>query len=193
MIKSQAISNLKSPISRRKAASGFTMIELLISVTVIAVASTVVFGAYRQVTAGQNANIEAEASLAMLADLRGHFQPQGTTDNVSPQVVVNASLAPSNMIQGDDIISSWGTVYNIQEFSSPNSSSNDSFHFTIPNVESDSCARFVSRAEGAFYRVDVGGTTVKDRSAGNNNVDAAELATQCADGADIDLYATLRG
>ena len=176
----------------RRNERGFTMIELLIAVVVIAVAAAAVFATWNLISAGQTAQSEAQTLVGMVAEVRGLYSAQGNFTGVSPTVIIGARLVPESMsVDADNLESGWNQPVLVQAIGA----GDRELQVTYNAVPTDVCTRFVTRAASAFRVIDVGpGSVVKNTPAGIDEVDATALAQACA-GAGINIVFTagLRG
>lgn len=167
---------------RQKAHKGFTLIEVLI---VLAIAAGVLFAIFAAVSKVQAKSIAKEASEGlnlMVADVRAKFKSQGNFTGVTPQVLIQNRIPPSNMIQGNQIISPWNTPINVAPATLV--TANDAVAFTYTGMGSEDCSNFVQAAEGSFSRISVNGTNVKDVPGGpaTARLNIATLGQQCDQG-----------
>jgi len=178
-------------LHRRRNERGFTMIELLIAVVVIAVAAAAVFATWTLISAGQTAQNEAQTLVGMVAETRGLYSAQGNFTGVTPTVLIGARLVPESMsVDANTLNSSWNEEVLVQ----PVGPGDRELQITYEAVPVDVCTRFVQRSEAAFRLIDVNGTIVKNTPAGIDELDATALAEGCAGGPGAVVFtAGLRG
>lgn len=131
----------------------------------------------------------ANSLMQMTKDTQRLFKSQGDFTGAAPAVLMQNGAVPAEMDTGANIISQWNGVIAV----APNTeaSANDSFTFTYPNVTGEECSDFVSLSEGAFYRIAVAGTNVKDMAAGPAvPLNVATLGAQCSTGTSVSITFT---
>lgn len=160
---------------------GFTLIEILI---VIAIAAGMLFGIFTVANRiGERSAINELASNLnmMAAETRSAFRAQGTYLGVTPAVLIGMGVPPATIVSGGTIRSPWDTAIDVQptRITAPN----DAVQFSISGVPSASCAALVTAAEGAFGRVLIGSTVVKNMTAmapsPMSPLNAATVGTSC--------------
>lgn len=161
---------------------GFTLIEILI---VIAIAAGMLFGIFTVANRiGERSAINELASNLnmMAAETRSAFRAQGTYLGVTPAVLIGMGVPPATIVSGGTIRSPWDTDIEVQptRITAPN----DAVQFSISGVPRASCAALVTAAEGAFGRVLIGSTVVKNMTAmapsPMSPLNAATVGTSCA-------------
>lgn len=159
---------------------GFTLIELLIA---LSIGASVLFGVFTLVSKVQTKSIAKEAAESlniMVADARAKFKSQGNFTGVTPKVLIDNRIPPSNMIQGNNIVSPWNTNIGVAPATLVNT--DDAIAFTYTGIGIEDCSNFVQAAEGAFSRIEVNGTNVKDVPGGVTQLKVADLGTACTAG-----------
>lgn len=171
-------------IVRKKSARGFTLIELLM---VLAIGAGLLFAVFVAVNKVQSKALVKEAAEnlnLMVADTRAKYKAQGNFTGVSPAVLINNRIPPQQMIQGTNIVDPWNQ--NIAVVSTTVTNANDAVRFTYPAVPRDDCSNFVQAAEGAFGRVTVGATVVKNLYANPPvPLNVGTLGTACSSAATV--------
>ena len=158
---------------------GFTVIELLVAVVVIVVASAAAFSVWNLIRAGQNAQQESQALLGIVAESRALYGTQGSFEGVSEVVLIDARMVPVTMIipgNPPELQSSWNGLIRIAE----NPIRSRRIDFIYADVPEDVCARFVRRSHTAFDTIVVNGVPVKDVGM---DLDVTLLATNCINSA----------
>lgn len=134
-------------------AKGFSLIELLIVLAVIAALTVSAFVIYPKVRSGQVARQEVEVILAAVSSIREMF-PRGDYTNLSNQVAVDANLFPASMVGvGDSITNRWDGAVLL----SPADRSPRLFRLTYRNVPSDVCVKMVPLLAQHFRGVSIYG------------------------------------
>ena len=159
---------------------GFGLIELAIA---IAIGAAIVFGVFvmvKRAQSGRASSNEAKSLMLMASDLRTKFSGQGTFAGLSPANMIRMGLVPSNMTAGTTIRSGFSTDVGVTAINL-NGVASDGFEFAY-SVPSDDCANFVQSVEGAFARVSIAGTQIKNVPGGDNEINVDDLANCAASG-----------
>lgn len=151
----------------RQSQSGFSLIELLLVLAIIASMTVAAFIIYPRVKVGRDVNNEIQLAVAAKAGIRGLFT-NGNYDRLSTQVAIDANLFPEGMIDRENgiIRTAWSNV-TIHPTSTGQESASDGtpdrlFVMYYRNVRADACIRFVGAAAGHFEIIRVGGVVVQD-------------------------------
>jgi len=167
-------------LSTARKQKGFGLIELAIA---IAIGAAIIFGVFvmvKRAQSGRAASNEAKNLMLMSADLRTKFSGQGSFAGLSADNLIKMGIVPSNMISGTSIRSGFSTDVTVAPINL-NGAANDGFEFTY-TVPSDDCGTFVQSVEGAFARVSIAGTQIKNVPAGDSEVNVGDLANCNATG-----------
>lgn len=166
-------------IRQRRGAGGFTLIELLMVLAVGAGLLFAVFVAVNKVQAKAVSKEAAESLNLMVAETRAKFKAQGNFTGVSSVVLINNNIPPQQMINGANIVDPWNNNITVSAVTINNA--NDAVRFTYQAVPNNDCSNFVQAAEGAFGRVTVGATVVKNLYASPVvPLNVANLGTACS-------------
>ena len=166
-----------SSLSAKRNQGGFSLIEMAIA---LAIAAAVLFGIFYIVSVVQNkriTNAEAQSFNMMVSDVRTKFGSQGSFTGITPQAMVQLGVVPRNMVSGATIVSGFNTIVAVAAINL-NGTAADAVEFTY-TVPRGNCADFATASEGAASRVTVGGTAVKNVTAGINAIQIGTLATSC--------------
>lgn len=156
---------------------GATLVELAIW---LAIAAAILFGVFYVLRVVQSKRIttaEAQNMTVMASDLRTKFSSQGTFAGLTNATAIAINAVPKTMINGGNVMSGFSTAVTIAS-ANVNGVADDGFSLTL-GVPADSCSDFISGVEGAFSRVAIGATTVKDLAAGDTVISPADMAA-CA-------------
>ena len=154
----------------RKRQKGMGLIEFAIY---LALAAAILFGVFYLVGVVQGKRItnnEVSNVTMMASDLRTKFTGQSSFAGITPAAMIALNIVPK-----PTITSGFSTPVTVAA-ANINGVANDGFTFTY-QVPSDDCSNFVSGAEGAFSRIAIAGTNVKNVPAGDNSISVAELAS----------------
>lgn len=169
--------NRRNPPGSRSKQKGLTLIELAIVIAIVAIIIFGVFLLFSRVQTSRIATDEAQNLNMMMADVRSKFGTQGSFNGITPTVMINLGLVPRTMINGNNIRNGWNTNVTVAAVNL-SGTAGDGVEFTY-QVPREACADFVTSASGAASRITVGGTVVKNVTAGQNTVNVATLGTQC--------------
>lgn len=175
-----------SPASKSK---GFTLLELLLVVAIVAIALAVLFFLFNKVQSKSTAQTEAQNLVTMAADVKGLFSPQGNFTGINDQVLVQNNVPPTGMVAGTNIVNGWGGAVTV----TPTGTGDSQALFQYDGVPTgDSCSGFVQGAQSAFAKIYVNGQTVKDVTAGTQ-FSAATLGSACngTNGGTVSIIYTL--
>lgn len=171
---------MKSISFNRTKAKGFSLIELLLVLGVLAILLVAAFVVYPQVRDRNQANAEISNLTAIKANVNNLYASRGGLyTGLDNDVAMDARVYPSSMISGSASTSSWGqavtVVENTAALALPEGGTipaGRSFTVTYANVPEGVCLGLVSGAATNFQQVSVGGEDVKDAN-GFNPGDAA--------------------
>lgn len=163
-----------SPASNRKS-KGFTLLELLLVVAIVAIALAVLFFLFNKVQSKSTAQTEAQNLVTMAADVKGLFSPQGNFTGINDAVLVQNNVPPTGMVSGNNIVNGWGGAVTV----APAGIRNSQATFRYAGVPTgDSCSAFVQGAQSAFAIINVNGRVIKNVTTGTK-FSAATLGTAC--------------
>lgn len=169
-------------INKKKAARGFTLIEILLVVGFIALAGIGIYVVYNKVQTGNAANTEARNLDTLRAGVKNLYGGTVNYGTLTQTVLLQGRVVPDNMrdATGANIINSFGGTVTVAPATFGGGAANNAFTITYPNVPLDVCSKFVTVGGNGFNKVVVGTTTVKDTSAATGNVlDVAGTAAAC--------------
>jgi prepilin-type N-terminal cleavage/methylation domain-containing protein len=178
--------------------SGFSLIELLLVLAIIAALAVAAFIIYPRVQSGRNATYEQQILSSAQAGVKALFTTNNYA-NLNATVAADAELFPASMKLSDGTIQNqWGGVVAVGPTGPDGAASAvvpaRYFSFVYPNVPADVCIRLAGAAVSNYgtVRVDVAnggaigsGVVVQDLySATSTPLNQAAIATACkgADG-----------
>lgn len=175
---------MKSLNFNRNTAKGFSLIELLLVLGVLAILLVAAFVVYPQVRDRNQANAEVSNLTTIKANINNLYASRGGNyDGLTNEVAVNARAFPQNMVVGDAtaadaVQAAWGGVVAVDEGATARE-----FTITYNEVPQGVCLGLVSGAAGNFSGIEVGtgGTSLID-SNGQFDPGAAAAACAAADG-----------
>lgn len=172
---------MKSLNFNRNTAKGFSLIELLLVLGVLAILLVAAFVVYPQVRDRNQANAEVSNLTTIKANINNLYAARGGNYNGLDEGVANqARVFPTSMNGGDfsaeaDITTAWGEGVTIAP-APLNGNADRAFTITYAGVPEGVCLGLVSGAAGNFEDVTVGGTTVMTT---DGQFDPAAAAAQC--------------
>lgn len=181
---------MKSVSFNRNTSKGFSLIELLLVLGVLAILLVAAFVVYPQVRDRNQANTEASNLTSVKAGINNLYAAKGGNYTGLTTTVANqARVFPASMNQGtytgDTITSSWGGEVDVAVNDAATTAAvtpngviapNRSFTITYASVPSGVCLPLVSSAANNFQGVTVGSTNVLT----STGFDPAAAATACA-------------
>lgn len=169
-------------INKKKAARGFTLIEILLVVGFIALAGIGIYVVYNKVQTGNAANTEARNLDTLRAGVKNLYGGTVNYGTVTETVLLQGRVVPDSMrdAAGTAIINSFGGTVTVRPTTFGGGAANNAFIITYPNVPLDVCSKFTTIGGNGFNQVVVNGTTVKDTSAATGNaIDVAKTTQSC--------------
>jgi type II secretory pathway pseudopilin PulG len=158
---------------------GFSMVELLLVFAVILGAAVMVFVAYPKLKANQAATTENTNLSTLQAGIKNIFQGKPNYTGLVPTVLINAQVVPNTMVNGTNIVNSWGATVAIAP-ATLGGLANNAYSITYPSVPQDVCVKLASSSGLNFDTVTIGTTAVK--TFGSMDVDVVATTTACAAG-----------
>lgn len=165
---------------------GFSLIELLLVLAIIAALAVAAFIVYPRVQAGRNATYESQILSSAQAGVKALFTTNNFR-NINKAAAYNAEIFPKNMnISATDIQNQWTGAVDVTP--STAAGADDSagtgparyFRIVYPTVPTDVCIRLASAAVQNFGTVTVQGVVVQDSySATQVPLNEAAIATNC--------------
>lgn len=182
--------------NQARSQGGFSLIELLLVLAIVAALAVAAFIVYPRVQAGRNATYEAQVLSAAQAGVKALF----TTNNyakLSTATAVNAAIFPANMnVSATAIENQWAgdvvvghadpSTGAITQGGPSTATIQRYFGFSYEDVPTDVCIRLAGSAAQNFGAVYVGGETLVkaqnlygDAPTGADALDESVIATQC--------------
>ncbi|ECA3699875.1 prepilin-type N-terminal cleavage/methylation domain-containing protein [Salmonella enterica subsp. enterica serovar Muenchen] len=157
--------------SKRKSKKGFSLLELLLVLGIIAALVVAAFIVYPKVQASQRAQAGVKALYTSASSFTG----------LTNTVAVQAKIFPDNMLSGTGnaakpINAFKGNVTLAAAATGPSSAAGSSFTITYDNVPAAECVKITTAAAGNFYTAKVGSKVVK---AADGTLDVAATAAAC--------------
>lgn len=163
----------------KKAKKGFTLVEILLVVGFIAIATIGIYVVYQKVNEGGQTNTEARNLDTIRAGVKNLWGVNRDYSTLTDAGVIAARIPPSSMTNNGTAATmqnSFGGAVTVAPVSR-NGGSNNAFTITYNNVPAGVCTKLVPTSGAQFDEVTVGGTVVK--AYGTNTLNAATTATSC--------------
>lgn len=162
----------------KKKNKGFTLVEILLVVGFIALASIGVYTIYAKVQTANAANAESRNLDTIRAGIKNLYGASPNYTGISPTVINNAKITPEAMRgtgAGNITNTFGGTVW--VAATNLGTGVNNGFRITYPLVTDAVCTKLVTTGGAQFDQVIVGGQPVK--VFGTNTLNPATAATAC--------------
>jgi type II secretory pathway pseudopilin PulG len=163
-------------LNLRKKSKGFTLVEILLVVGFIALASIGIYAVYNKVTTTAKANQENRNMQTIRAGIKQLFGNQQNYTGLTETVVRNARISPQDMHTGAaTLTNAFGGAVTI----APQAlGAAPGFRITTASIPGDVCVKLASGAGSSFDQVTIGGTVVKAIGT-NTQVNPVTVTTQC--------------
>ena len=167
-------------LNLRKKNKGFTLVEILLVVGFIALASIGIYAVYNKVTTTSKANQENTNLQTIRAGIKQLFGNQTNFTGLTETVVRNARISPQDMHTGTNTLTNafGGAVTIAPIVSGTTLGSAPGFSITTSNIPGDVCVKLASGAGSSFDRVSVGATEIKAVGT-NTQVNPVTVTTAC--------------
>lgn len=168
--------------SKRKSKKGFSLLELLLVLGIIAALVVAAFIVYPKVQASQRAQAESNNIATIQAGVKALYTSASSFTGLTNTVAVQAKIFPDNMLSGTGntakpINAFKGNVMLAAAATGPSSAAGSSFTITYSNVPAAECVKIATAAAGNFYIATVGTKVVK---AAGGMLDVAATASACS-------------
>ena len=182
-------------IKNKKSKKGFSLLELLLVLGIIAALVVAAFIVYPKVQASQRAQAESNNIATIQAGVKALYTSASSFTGLTNSVAVQAKIFPDNMLSGSGsaakpINAFKGNVTLAADKTGPSGADGSSFTITYSNVPAAECTKIITAAAectkiitaaaGNFYTAGVG--TAGNVKAAGEVLDVAKTATQCESG-----------
>ncbi|EPY8425331.1 type 4 pilus major pilin [Citrobacter youngae] len=172
-------------IKNKKSKKGFSLLELLLVLGIIAALVVAAFIVYPKVQASQRAQAESNNIATIQAGVKALYTSASSFTGLTNTVAVQAKIFPDNMLSGSGssatpINAFKGDVIVESANTGPSAAQGSSFTITYKNVPAAECTKIITAAAGNFYTAGVG--TVGNVKPAGGVLDVAGTATQCQNG-----------
>lgn len=175
-------------IKNLKKKNGFSLIELLLVLGIIAALAITAFMIYPKVSASNNAQTEATNINTIKASVTSLYSSSPDYAGLNDEVGIKSKVFPDTMVNtaGTAALNTFkGKVSLSTSNESPSKSPSSAFTITYAAVPAAECVKLVSAVASNFYKITVGGATVKAASIGTgaaSGLNVTQLSTSCAAG-----------
>lgn len=172
-------------IRKQKSKKGFSLLELLLVLGIIAALVVAAFIVYPKVQASQRAQAESNNIATIQAGVKALYTSASSFTGLTNTVAVQAKIFPDNMLSGSGSSASPVNAFkdNVTLASvstGPSGTAGSAFTITYSNVPAAECTKIITAAAGNFYSAGVG--TAGNVKAAGEVLDVAKTATQCQTG-----------
>lgn len=175
---------MKSLTFNRNTAKGFSLIELLLVLGVLAILLVAAFVVYPQVRDRNQANAEVSNLTTIKANINNLYASRGGNyEDLSNVIAINARAYPPNMVSGTTANSAWGSPVNVAANAAATAGMqpNRSFTITYNAVPEGVCLGMVSGAAGNFADITIDNNSVIQGDDGDGTqFDPGAAAAACA-------------
>lgn len=152
--------------SKRKSKKGFSLLELLLVLGIIAALVVAAFIVYPKVQASQRAQAESNNIATIQAGVKALYTSASSFTGLTNTVAVQAKIFPDNMLSGAGtavtaINSFKGSVTLAAANTGPSFAVGSSFTITYSDVPAAECTKIVTATAGNFYVAAVNTKIVK--------------------------------
>lgn len=158
----------------RNKRKGFSLLELLLVMGIIAALIIAAFVVYPKIQAAQRANVEISNISIIESGIKSLYSSSADYTGVSTTTLLNAKIFPDNMVKS-------GAVYNVfkgrvtVEYSNYSDGSYQIFYYNVPDVE---CSKITAGVFNKFGQIQINGTVIKSKSQ-DITVDIAKITSYC--------------
>ena len=172
-------------IKNKKSKKGFSLLELLLVLGIIAALVVAAFIVYPKVQASQRAQAESNNIATIQAGVKALYTSTSSFTGLTNSVAAKANIFPDNMLINSGTFARpinvfKGNVTLAEDKTGPSGADGSSFTITYSNVPAAECTKIITAAAGNFYTAGVG--TAGNVKAAGEVLDVAKTATQCQNG-----------
>lgn len=174
-------------LKKRKSKNGFSLLELLLVLGIIAALVVAAFIVYPKVQSSQRATAESNNIATIQAGVKSLYTAVSSYSGLNETVAVQAKIFPDNMLVSNKPVNAFkGNVLLGTSTDSPSGVANSAFTITYIDVPASECTKIVSGVGANFYSVAIGTgsaalTTGNIRKAGSD-MNMATVASTCQAG-----------
>lgn len=167
--------------NKRKSKKGFSLLELLLVLGIIAALVVAAFIVYPKVQASQRAQAESNNIATIQAGVKALYTSASSFTGLTNSVAVQAKIFPDNMLSGSGtsakpVNAFKGNVTLAAAATGASAAAGSTFTITYSNVPAAECVKITTAAAGNFYIATVGTKIVKPA---DGTLDVAATAAAC--------------
>lgn len=168
-----------------KKKKGFTLIEILLAVGFLSIASISIFVVFNAASTSSRARDEMWQMEELSNKIKANYGVVSNYSGITNTVVINNNYAPSKMIDGTSLKNGFGGSITVVANTTTGGTANNSFKITSSNIPGNVCIKLASLASQYFNIVRIDNNVVKDIN--DLQIDPVTLSTRCnADTVSID-------
>ena len=174
-------------IKNKKSKKGFSLLELLLVLGIIAALVVAAFIVYPKVQASQRAQAESNNIAAIQAGVKALYTSASSFTGLTNSVAVQAKIFPDNMLSGSGsaakpINAFKGNVTLAADKTGPSGADGSSFTIIYSNVPAAECTKIITAVAGNFYKTGVGNVGNGNVKTAGEVLDVAKTAMLCQNG-----------
>ncbi|HBW1078773.1 type 4 pilus major pilin [Klebsiella quasipneumoniae] len=174
-------------LKNRKSKKGFSLLELLLVLGIIAALVVAAFIVYPKVQASQRAQAESNNIAAIQAGVKALYTSASSFTGLTNSVAVQAKIFPDNMLSGSGsaakpINAFKGNVTLAADKTGPSGADGSSFTIIYSNVPAAECTKIITAVAGNFYAAGVGNVGNGNVKTAGEVLDVAKTAMLCQNG-----------
>ena len=174
-------------IKNKKSKKGFSLLELLLVLGIIAALVVAAFIVYPKVQASQRAQAESNNIATIQAGVKALFTSASSFTGLTNSVAVQAKIFPDNMLSGSGsaakpINAFKGNVTLAADKTGPSGADGSSFTIIYSNVPAAECTKIITAVAGNFYAAGVGNVGNGNVKTAGEVLDVAKTAMLCQNG-----------
>jgi prepilin-type N-terminal cleavage/methylation domain-containing protein len=166
----------------KKRQKGFSLVEVLVVLGVIAVIGAAVFYFATSSRRGAEADSATRVVMSMMAGLKSLKSSGSYASNIQ-ELYIASGKAPSQIVSdpsnpaSSTLVNEWGGTYVIEQ-ANYGSGTNNAFTITVDEVPKQVCVDMALRLGSSVLIIDVNGTEVRN-AADNIEVETGAVTTAC--------------
>ncbi|WP_407579587.1 type 4 pilus major pilin [Citrobacter koseri] len=169
-------------LKKRKSKKGFSLLELLLVLGIVAALVVAAFIVYPKVQASQRSQAESNNIATIQAGVKALYTSASSFTGLNNSVAVQAKIFPDNMLSGSGnnatpVNAFKGDVTLAAANTGPSGATASSFSIQYKNVPASECTKIISATAGNFYIASVNNTVVKPAG---GVLDVAAAASACS-------------